>query len=426
MTRRTARYAGPKVGDVIEDFIGDWWRRNGEELQRWRRHLHAHPELSHMERATTAFVAEKLTAAGLRPRPFPNTGLMVDVGADRVDGSGEPVGRLAFRGDMDALPIAEATGLDCASVNEGVMHACGHDFHTAITLGTALAMAEYDRTRGGVPVPLRFIFQPAEEVMEGGAPDVIEAGALEGVSRIFAVHCEPKLRVGHIGVRTGAITSAGDTLEVKVEGPGGHSARPHLTADVTYALGALVTQLPGLLSRLVDPRTGTVAVFGAVNAGYAANAIPTHGSAMATVRTADIGTWRKLEPLVRELIAAILAPTGVTHSLHYVRGVPPVINDDYCTALIAETVGRVDPQAVIEAPQSSGGEDFGWYLEHVPGSMARLGCWSGAGEKHDLHRDDLVVDERCLGVGVRLFAGIVARYGAGGGDRGAEAAGERR
>ena len=396
----------------MEDFIRDWWQRNEGQVLAWRRHLHAHPELSHMEHGTTAFVAEKLRDAGLEPVLFPNTGLMVDVGdvdPDDFDAAGQPRGRLAFRGDMDALPISEATGLSYASVNEGVMHACGHDFHTAITLGTAVAMAEYARDHE-LPVPLRFICQPAEEVMEGGAPDVIEFGALNGVDRIFAVHCEPKLRVGHVGVRVGAITSASDNLDIRLEGPGGHTSRPHLTADVVYGMGKLITDLPGLLSRRVDPRTGTVLVFGAANAGYAANAIPSEGRLQGTIRTADIATWRAIDPLLRELIGEVLAPTGVQHTLGYERGVPPVINDDYCTALIAETVRRVDENAVIEAPQSSGGEDFGWYLEEVPGAMARLGCWSGRGEKHDLHRDDIIVDERCLGIGVRLFAGIVSRY----------------
>lgn len=365
-----------------------------------------------MEHQTTEFVAEKLRAAGLEPVLFPNTGLMVDIGeAELADNEvgGERPGRLAFRGDMDALPITEATGLEYSSTNEGVMHACGHDFHTVITLATALAMAEYHREHT-LPTPLRFIFQPAEEVMVGGAPEVIAAGALEGVERIFAVHCEPKLRVGHVGVRTGAITSAADTIEINLNGPGGHTSRPHLTVDLVYALGKLITDLPGLLSRRVDPRTGTVLTFGSVHSGYAHNAIPSEGSLAGTLRTADITTWRAIDPLVRELIDDVLASTGAEYTINYERGVPPVLNDEYCTALIAETVRRVDENAVTHAPQSSGGEDFGWYLEHVPGAMARLGCWSGRGDKHDLHRDDLVVDERCLGVGVKLFAGIVARY----------------
>ena len=397
---------------MIEEFIKHWWAEHANEILEWRRHLHAHPELSHMEHATTAFVEEKLRAAGLKPVLFPNTGLMVDIGEDELAGSeagGELPGRLAFRGDIDALPITESTGLEFASTNDGVMHACGHDFHTTITLATALAMAEYHE-KHTLPTPLRFIFQPAEEVMVGGAPEVIAAGALNGVERIFALHCEPKLRVGHVGVRTGAITSAADTLEIQVHGPGGHTSRPQMTADVVYALGKLIVDLPGLLSRRVDPRTGTVLTFGSVHSGYAHNAIPSEGSVSGTLRTADIKTWRDIDPLVRELIEQVLAPTGAECTINYERGVPPVLNDEYCTALIAEAVRRVDENAVIQAPQSSGGEDFGWYLEHVPGAMARLGCWSGRGDKHDLHRDDLIVDERCLGVGVKLFAGIVARY----------------
>ena len=361
----------------MEDFIRDWWTRNEGQVLAWRRHLHAHPELSHMEHDTTAFVAEKLRDAGLEPVLFPNTGLMVDVGdvdPDDFDAAGQPRGRLAFRGDMDALPISEATGLSYASVNEGVMHACGHDFHTAITLGTAVAMAEYARDHE-LPVPLRFIFQPAEEVMEGGAPDVIEFGALNGVDRIFAVHCEPKLRVGHVGVRVGAITSASDNLDIRLEGPGGHTSRPHLTADVVYGMGKLITDLPGLLSRRVDPRTGTVLVFGAANAGYAANAIPSEGRLQGTIRTADIATWRAIDPLLRELIGEVLAPTGVQHTVRARRAAGH-------QRRLLHSPHRRDGlprrrERCYRAPQSSGGDDFGWYRGGARRHGAP-GCWSAA------------------------------------------------
>ena len=247
--------------------------------------------------------------------------------------------------------------------------------------------------------------------MDGGASQVITWGGLEGVGSIFAVHVEPKLRVGNIGVRTGPITSASDIIKLTVLGPGGHSSRPHLSADVVYALGKIITELPGLLSRRVDPRTGTVLVFGSVNAGYAPNAIPESGTVMGTLRTADISIWRTVQPLIEELIAQVLAPTGCTHQLDYTRGVPPGVNDDVATALLAGAGRAVDPQAIVEAPQSSGGEDFSWYLEHVPGSMARLGSWSGEGDTQDLHQGDLIIDERAIGVGVRLFASLIDEYG---------------
>ena len=240
--------------------------------------------------------------------------------------------------------------------------------------------------------------------------DLIEWGALEGVHSIFAIHAEPKLRVGRIGIRAGAITSATDVVELNIKGPGGHTSRPHLSADVVYALGKVITELPALLSRRVDPRTGTVLVFGQVNSGYAPNAIPETGSLTGTMRTADIGIWRDMQSLFTELVDQILAPVGVEHELTYNRGVPPVLNDDVATALLASAAQSIDPQAVVQAPQSSGGEDFSWYLEKVPGSMARLGCWSGEGEQHDLHMGDLIVDERAIGVGIKLFGAVVEQF----------------
>jgi len=388
--------------------VDAWLVEHHDEVIGWRRHIHANPELSHMEYQTTDFIEEKLRAHGLDPVRFPGTGLRVDIGPDTGD-------RLAFRADIDALPVSELTRLEFASAVPGVSHACGHDVHTTVSLALACALADNAEllTHG-----IRVIFQPAEEVMDGGAVQVISWGGLEGVGSIFALHVEPKLKVGRVGLRTGAITSAADVINLKVFGPGGHSSRPHLTSDVVYALGKVITEVPGLLTRRVDPRTGTVLVFGSVNSGYAANAIPESGTLTGTIRTADIGTWRELQELMEELIGQVLAPTGCTYELGYQRGVPPVINDDLATALLADAARAIDPQGVVNAPQSSGGEDFSWYLEHVPGSMARLGCGSGEGPAHDLHQGDLVVDERAIGVGVRLFASVAEQFGGATGEAG--------
>ncbi|MCH6196531.1 amidohydrolase [Corynebacterium mastitidis] len=386
----------------IVEHVNAWLVTHREEVLAWRRHLHAHPELAHEEHATTAFLSGVLREHGLRPRPLPGTGLTVDVGESRPDSP-----RVAFRADIDALPVAESTGLPFASEVPGVSHACGHDVHTTIAL--ALACALGSAGEGSVP-PVRVIFQPAEEVLAGGASEVIEAGALESVGSIYAVHVEPKLPVGKVGLRKGAMTSATDLLTIDVTGPGGHSSRPHLSADVVYALGKLVTDLPGLLSRRVDPRTGTVLVFGSIRAGDAANAIPQAGRLSGTLRTADMEVWSAARPLIEELVAQVLAPTGCAHGLDYVRGVPPVLNDAEATATLAEGTQALGPQAVVEAPQSSGGEDFSWYLQQVPGSMARLGCWSGEGAPQDLHQGDLRVDERAIEMGVRLFAAVAQRH----------------
>jgi len=388
---------------MISEFINEWFNAHRAEVIAWRRHIHRHPETANQEVETTNFLASILQDYGLEPQRFPQTGLMVDIGPDTE------LGRLAFRADIDALPVTEVTGLEYTSEVPGKMHACGHDVHTTVALGLACALADFQRVHA-LPLGIRVIFQPSEEVWVGGATDVIEWGALEGVHSIFAIHAEPKLRVGRIGIRAGAIPSATDVVELNIKGPGGHPSRPHLSADVVYALGKVITELPALLSRRVDPRTGTVLVFGQVNSGYAPNAIPETGSLTGTMRTADIGIWRDMQSLFTELVDQILAPVGVEHELTYNRGVPPVLNDDVATALLASAAQSIDPQAVVQAPQSSGGEDFSWYLEKVPGSMARLGCWSGEGEQHDLHMGDLIVDERAIGVGIKLFGAVVEQF----------------
>ncbi|APT84143.1 amidohydrolase [Corynebacterium aquilae] len=404
--------------------VDAWLVEHSDDVRSWFTHLHTHPELSHQEHNTTAFIVHTLRTHGMQPHLFNPTGAMVDIGptpntiptfdqhAPAQTPGLNPTATphhphiVAFRGDIDALPMEEQTGLDYASTNPGVMHACGHDAHATIVLALACALKANEHL---LTSPVRCIFQPAEEVMDGGAPDMIAQGALTDVASIFAVHAEPKLKTGQIGVKAGAITSAADVLSITVTGPGGHSSRPHMTADVVYALSKLVTELPGLLSRRVDPRTGTVLVFGHIEAGHAPNAIPEQGVVSGTIRTADMAVWRTIHPLLEDLIHQVIAPTGCRATINYQRGVPPVMNDDAATALLAEAARSIDPHCLMEASQSSGGEDFSWYLEHVPGSMARLGCHAGQGALHDLHRADLVVDPRAIGVGVRLFASIAQR-----------------
>ncbi|AMY19457.1 M20 family metallopeptidase [Rhodococcus kroppenstedtii] len=372
-----------------------WIDAHGADLVAWRRRIHAHPELARQEFATTALVVDTLRAVGLSPTVMPGgTGVVCDIG---------PAGpRIALRADMDALPLTEFTGAEYSSTVPGVSHACGHDAHTTVLLATGVVLASLPSLPHGV----RLIFQPAEEVMPGGALDLVAAGVLDGVTQIHALHCDPRLEVGKVGIRVGAITSAADTVELRLHSAGGHTSRPHLTSDLVYALGSVVTALPGLLSRRVDPRTSTVMVWGAVVAGQAPNAIPQTGMLTGTVRTGDHQTWELLEPLVREIVAGVLAPTGVKFEVDYRRGVPPVVNDEHATRRFEAAIRTLGPDALADTAQSGGGEDFSWYLEHVPGAMARLGVWSGHGPQLDIHQPTFDLDERALAVGTRVMTAL--------------------
>jgi amidohydrolase len=210
--------------------------------------------------------------------------------------------------------------------------------------------------------------------------------------------------VGRVGTRVGPITAAADMLELRLTSPGGHTSRPHLTADLVHALGSVITGLPTLLSRRIDPRSGTVLVWGAVHAGEAANAVPQDGALRGTLRTGDREVWAELQPLVKGLVESLLAPTGVGFELDHRRGVPPVVNDAASTEFLRAGVqAAVGEHALAGTPQSSGGEDFGWYLEHVSGSFARLGVWSGEGPQGDIHRPTFNADERALPIAVRVL-----------------------
>jgi amidohydrolase len=385
----------------LADTAESWLAAHYDDLVAWRRHIHRHPELGRQEFATTQFVADRLVDAGLNPKVLPGgTGLTCDFGPEHAT-------RIALRADMDALPMAERTGAPYTSTVPGVAHACGHDAHTAILLGAATALTSAPE----LPMGVRLIFQPAEELMPGGALDAIAAGALNGVSRIFALHCDPRLSVGRVAITAGPITSAADSLEITLHSPGGHTSRPHLTSDLVYGMGTVITGLPGVLSRRIDPRHGTVMVWGAANAGVAANAIPQIGTLAGTVRTASRETWVEMESLVSETVSGLLAPLASEHSLQYRRGVPPVVNEERSTQIMTHAIEAVGPDVLADTRQSGGGEDFSWYLEDVPGAMARLGVWSGDGDQLDLHQPNFDLDERALGVGVRVLVNIIERAG---------------
>jgi amidohydrolase len=354
-----------------------------------RRELHAHPELAYEEKRTTATIVDHLTSFGLTPTVLPHgTGAICDVGTHG------PL--IALRADIDALPVMDEKSVPYRSTVDGVCHGCGHDAHTAILLGAAAVLAN-ERLPGRV----RLIFQPAEESLPGGATTAVAAGAVDDVRQIFAVHCDPRLPIGKIGLRVGPITAACDHIDVELRGAGGHTARPHLTQDVVYALGRLITDLPGVLSRRVDPRAALSLVWGSVEAGRAANAIPMSGRLRGTLRVFAQEAWDAAGPLVTTLAEQIVAPLGVRAEVNYIRGVPPVVNAASAVAAQRAAVRTaLGADALADTEQSMGGEDFAWYLQKVPGALARLGVRTPGAPPYDLHQGTFDIDERALGIGV--------------------------
>jgi amidohydrolase len=384
-----------------------------DELVAFRRDLHMHPELGREEFRTTGLVRERLVLAGLAPRLLPGTGLVCDIGPDgRGATSGRPFrDMIAFRGDIDALPIEDVKDVPYRSTVPGRAHACGHDVHTSIVLGTGLVLAELARD-GRLPRPVRLIFQPAEEKLPGGALDVIKAGGLDGVGEIHAIHCDPKVEVGRVGLRAGAITSACDRVMITLSGPGGHTARPHRTTDLVTSLAKLAAELPGAFSRRIDPRSGASLVWGRIESGSAPNVIPQSGELEGTLRCLDLEAWRQAPDLMHELVDAIASTYGAKWELEHHRGVPPVVNDaDAVAAMRAVAVDVLGASEVEGTEQSLGGEDFSWFLEQVPGQLTRLGVRTPGHPPYDLHQGTFDVDERAIGVGVRLFTALALQSG---------------
>ena len=398
----------PRVTPLVKSLESD--------LVAFRRDLHQHPELSYEEHRTTQRILELLTDHGLSPVKLQDTGAYVDIGEGPLV--------LGLRADIDALPLPERTGLDYASATEGVAHACGHDVHTTVMAGTAIAIhrlvtgqaGQIDSAYDDVPLTgrVRVIFQPAEERLPGGSLSVIRQGVLEGLPRVLAAHCEPRFDVGTIGTRIGAITSASDTVKITLTGRGGHTSRPHLTEDMVYALSQIAVNVPAVLNRRIDVRSAVSVVWGQITAGAAPNAIPSTGYLAGTLRCLDAEAWQSAGELLAEVVQQVAAPYGVKVSLEHVRGVPPVVNTEAETDLIEDSArAELGSRAIQLTPQSMGGEDFAWMTQQVPGSMLRLGTRTPGGPVYDLHMGDFAPDERAIGVGMRIFTAAALRAMAG-------------
>jgi amidohydrolase len=312
---------------------------------------------------------------------------------------------VALRADIDALPLLDRKDVSYASTVPGVCHACGHDVHTAAVLGAGLVLADLAR-EGNLPGRVRLLFQPAEESPRSGARAIVDAGLVDEVKRIFALHCDPRTAVGQVGLRVGAITASADQIHVRLTGKGGHTARPHLTGDLVFALAKVVTELPAALSRRVDPRAALSVVWGRVEAGKAPNAIPAEGVVEGTLRCLDQAAWEGAQELVEDLVRAIVAPYEVRAEVTYDRNVPPVENEAATVAILTAAVTATEgPESVVTTERSLGGEDFSWYLAGIPGALARLGVRPPQGiVEVDLHQGLFDVDERAISIGARVLA----------------------
>ncbi len=356
-----------------------------------RRAIHRRPELAFAEFETTTRVASSLDALGVAYRVQESgTGLVAEVGT-----SGPMV---AYRAELDGLPLHEETDLDFKSEVDGIMHACGHDAHTAIGVGVAGVLSQIK----DLPGRARILFQPAEEGFPGGAEVMMEAEALGDAQSILAVHVDPSLLAGQIGLKTGAITSSSDRFHIELSGPGGHTARPHETADTIFAAGKIITELEGLLTRQTDVREPRVLAFGKVNGGRAANVIPASVALEGTLRIAGDKLWNEIGGIFTALVHQIVAPTGVSATVRYERGIAPVINSKTTVQSVsAAAQSFLGPDAVHPTSTSMGAEDFSVFTERIPGALVRLGA-QGDGGHTPLHSARFELDEDAISTGMLL------------------------
>jgi amidohydrolase len=369
-----------------------------EEVVAWRRYLHRNPELSFQEEETARFVYETLQTFGNTlelSRPTPTSVVARLIGA-------KPGPTLAIRADIDALPIEEENDFEFVSRNPGVMHACGHDGHTAMLLGTAKILSEMrDRIRGEV----RFLFQHAEELYPGGAQQMVDEGVMEGVDVVIGTHLWAPLEIGKIGVAYGAMMGSPDTFWITIKGKGGHGAMPHQAVD-SIAIGAqVVTNLQHVVSRNTDPIDDVVVSVTKFTGGTTHNVIPGCVEMLGTVRTLDPEVRKKVPELMERVVKGITEAHGASYEFKYQFGFRPVVNDEEVTRAIVEAVQEVFGEETLELVRPNlGGEDFSALQQAAPGTF----FWVGAGNKekgitYPHHHPRFTIDEDALPYGVKMF-----------------------
>ncbi len=373
-----------------------------EELIEWRRDFHMHPEIGFELHRTSKIVADELEKMGYRvQRGVGKTGVVAELG----DGGKT----IAIRADMDALPILEQNEVEYASRNQGAMHACGHDSHTAMALGAALLLS-----REKLPGRVRFLFQPCEETTDeegkSGAQRMAAEGAMEGVDFIIAQHVDPTRPIGTIGISAGPSSGGVDSWYAVISGKGGHGAHPDKTIDPFYLMAHVILALNGIISRRINPFEPAVVSIGSINGGFTENVIPESVHLTGTLRFTDEKVHQQIHEEMKRAFD-IARSLGGEYQLRYEIGGPPMINDQFVSEVI-ETAGKalLGAENVQEIGKTLGAEDFGEFMKHAPGAMFTLGSQKQGHENYLLHHPRFDLDERALPIGTALLVETTKRF----------------
>ena len=368
-----------------------------------RRHLHMYPDLSGEEKDTRDYIKAVLEEEGIEDiKTFDNHyGMVVDIKVD------DKKPTLAFRADMDALPIQEEGDKPYKSRKDGIMHACGHDGHSAVLTGFLVAANKH---KNELSYNIRGIFQPAEEVMEGGSEDLIKDGVLEGVEAIFGLHMYPYLKTGEIGYKYGEMMASADMFEIEIFGKSAHGARPHEGVDAILTASLVINSINHIVSRKIDPLHPAVISMGTIKGGKAANIICDYVKITGTVRSLNDRVRQHIKEMMEEAIAGVCRSMGARYKFEYKFGNPELINDDKMVDIVVKAAKKHARPVDLKLPVM-GGEDFANYLKVVKGAFFRLGsCNEEKDTCYPQHHPRFDIDEDALIIGAKIFAQILKEY----------------
>lgn len=381
--------------------LGEWFSEHENWMVEIRRHLHRFPELSHHEKQTTRFVKEQLEQWNI-----PAVSLTGKDVIGTLQG-GKPGKTVALRADMDALPVLEETGLPFVSTVPGVMHACGHDGHTAILLTIAKVFAEH---KEHIPGTIKFVFQHAEEVVPGGAMELVQAGVMDEVDGVFGLHLWQPVDKGLVAAKSGPLMAGTDEFTITIHGRGGHGSMPHDTIDPVVIAAHLITQLQTVVSRRINPLSPAVVSIGKVQAGEAFNVIPDKATLSGTVRYFDRAVGEQAQHWIRKITEGLCEGFSATCSIDYTPGDPPVINDEWMNRIVVQSaIAAVGEERVTVASPSMGGEDFSYYLQRKRGAYFFVGM-GGDVSQYPHHHPRFDIDESVMPYAAHILAGSALRF----------------